>query len=295
MRPLLDRLNSGNVLVGDGAMGTMLMARGVELGTCLESISLTRPDVLVDIARAYLDAGADIIQTNTFGASPAKLAAHDLAHKTTEINRAAVLAVREAVGDHAHVSGSCGPSGRVLEPYGDADPDELYGGFHRQLTALIDAGVDVICIETMTDLAEARLAVKAAKNIAPDLPVIATMTFDPTPRGLFTVMGVSIQDAADGLREAGADILGSNCGNGIEIMIDVARQFRTCCDLPIIVQPNAGRPEMRDGTLVYNETPTFMADKTRSLLELGISIIGGCCGTTPEHIHAIRQVVNEMT
>ena len=151
----------------------------------------------------------------------------------------------------------------------------------------------MVCIETMTDLTEAVLAIQAVRSVSPALPVCATMTFDSTPRGFFTVMGVSIGQAAEGLAGAGADIIGSNCGNGIENMVKIATEFRTHTGLPIIIQSNAGLPQMSGATLVYSETPGFMADKCRELLAIGVDIIGGCCGTTPDHIAAIRSVVDE--
>ncbi len=277
-------------MVADGAMGTMLFQRGLKPGECPESLNLTAPEVLEEIAQLYFDAGADIIQANTFGASPLKLSDYGLEDKTEEINSKAVECVRKVVGDKAYIYGSCGPSGRLLKPYGDTDHDVLCRSFERQIKALIDAGVDTICIETMTDLHEATLAIKAAKSISQNMPVMATMTFDDTPRGFYTVMGVNIPDAARCLQEAGADIIGSNCGNGIENMIRIAREFKEVSNLPIIIQSNAGIPEMRDGELFYPETPEFFALKARELINIGVSIIGGCCGTTPEHIRAIRRL-----
>ncbi len=278
--------------MGDGAWGSLLMARALKPGEPPESINLTRSDVLEDIARQYLDAGAEIVTTNTFGGSPARLRQYGLDSETEAINRAAVDAVRRASAERAYVSASVGPCGHVLAPYGDANPADVAAGFERQIRALFSAGVDLICIETMTDLHEATLAVRAARTAAPGVPVAATMTFERTRRGFFTVMGVSIEQAARGLTEAGATIVGSNCGNGIEIMIDVARAFRACTDRPIAIQANAGLPEQRGSTLVYPETPDFMAEKAAALLQLGVSLIGGCCGTTPDHIRAIRRVVN---
>jgi 5-methyltetrahydrofolate--homocysteine methyltransferase len=294
MAPILERLKSGDVLVSDGAMGSLLLEQGLETGACPEALNLTRPEVLETIARDYRAAGAEIVQTNTFGASRLKLAPYDLEHSVKEINRSAVAAVRSAVGDGAYVCGSCGPSGRLLEPHGDADPAEVRDGFREQLTALIDAGVDCICVETMTDLEEAALAVSAAKEVSPAIPVLATMTFDPTPRGFFTLMGVSIEDASLGLAAAGADVVGSNCGNGIEDMVRIAGVFQAVSDLPLIIQPNAGLPEVKGDRLEYNETPAFMARRVGALLSAGVSIIGGCCGTTPAHIRAIREEVDSM-
>jgi 5-methyltetrahydrofolate--homocysteine methyltransferase len=294
MRPLLERLSDGEVLVADGAMGTMLLDRGLGIGAPPESVNLSRPEILEEIARLYLDAGADIIQTNTFGGSPLKLAMYALDDRAGEINHAAVRAVRRVVDDRALVSGSCGPSGKMLTPYGDTEPAEMYRSFRRQMEALIGADVDAICIETMTDPKEAALAIKAAKDVRAGIPVMATMTFDPTPRGYFTIMGTSIEQAAAELAEAGADVVGSNCGNGIEPMIEIARLFRACSDRPLLIQPNAGLPDTMDGRLVYSETPDFMAERAQQLIEAGVSIIGGCCGTTPEHIRSLRRMVDVL-
>jgi 5-methyltetrahydrofolate--homocysteine methyltransferase len=292
MAGLLERVKTGEILVADGAMGTMLYERGVNIHQCPERVNLTGPEILEEIARLYLEAGADIIQTNTFGASPLKLAKYSYDDRTEEIVGRAVKAVRDVVGDNAYVSGSCGPCARVLKPYGDTEPDEVYESFVRQMKAFAQAGVDVVCIETMTDISEAVLAVKAAKTISSATPVMATMTFDSTPRGFYTIMGVDVKTAAAELEKAGADLVGSNCGNGIEKMVEIAQGFRLCSRLPIIIQSNAGLPVMVKGRPVYRETPEFMADKAEGLISSGVSIIGGCCGTTPAHIAAIREVVD---
>jgi len=234
------------------------------------------------------------VQTNTFGASALNLAVYGLEGRAVDINRTAVLAVKKAVGDNAYVSGSCGPSGRMLKPYGDVDPENMYASFKLQIQALIDTGVDVICVETMSDIQEAVLAVKAAKDIKASVPVMATMTFNPTPKGFYTVMGVNIPDAAAALQTAGADIIGSNCGNGIENMILIAEGFKECTELPIVIQSNAGLPQKRGSDFIYPETPEFMAEKSRELVKIGVSIIGGCCGTTPAHIKALRSMVDSM-
>ncbi len=294
MKKLLESVKSGEILVADGAMGTMLMQRGLKPGEPPECFNLRDLDVLEEIARLYLDAGAEIIQTNTFGASPLKLSLYSLDDKTEEINRNAVLAVRKVIDDHAYISASCGPSGRLLKPFGDIEPEDVYSSFERQMDALVNAGVDIICIETMTDLTEATLAIQAAITVSQATPVVATMTFDPTPRGFYTVMGVSIADAAKGLEKAGADIIGSNCGNGIENMVRIAKEFKESSSLPLIIQSNAGIPVMKDSKTIYPETPEFMAKKARELVSSGVSIIGGCCGTTPEHIRALRKMVDSL-
>jgi 5-methyltetrahydrofolate--homocysteine methyltransferase len=291
MDAFLSRISGGEILIADGAMGSMLMARGLEAGKPPESFNLSRPEVLKEIARLYHQAGAEIIQTNTFGGSPLKLASYSLDDKTEEINRNAVRAVKEEIGEKAYISASCGPSGKILKPYGDTEPEALYDSFYRQLAVVISEGVDIICVETMTDVKEAVLAVRAARAISPDIPVMATMTFDSTTRGFFTIMGVDIPKAIGELTGAGANIVGSNCGNGIEKMILIAREFLRYTDVPVLIQSNAGLPELKNNIPVYPETPEFMARKSLELAAEGVSIIGGCCGTTPDHIRAIRNAV----
>ncbi|MFC1743775.1 homocysteine S-methyltransferase family protein [Candidatus Riflebacteria bacterium] len=291
MNPILARLANGEILVADGAMGTMLFQKGLKPGDCPELFNLTKPEILEEIAGTYLDAGADIIQTNTFGGSPAKLSGYSLEEKAVEINQAAVRSVKKAVGGRAYISGSCGPSGKILKPYGDTEPELLYDSFKIQMEALINAGVDMLCIETMIDLNEALIALRAARSISREIPVAVTMSFDKTPKGFYTMMGVSIRDAVSGLEEAGASMIGSNCGNGLQVMIEIAGEFKKLATLPVIIQSNAGLPESINDKLVYSEDPEFFAINTRELVNGGISIIGGCCGTTPEHIQAIRKVV----
>ncbi|KPJ49975.1 hypothetical protein AMJ40_04295 [candidate division TA06 bacterium DG_26] len=294
MENLLERLQKGDILVGDGAMGTILIERGLRPGEAPESLNLTRPEVAEEVSRLYLEAGAQIVQTNTFGGSPLKLSFYSLEDRTEEINRNAVLAARSAVDDRAYISASCGPSGRLLKPYGDTEPDDLYRSFRRQMRVLIDAGVDMVCVETMTDLTEATLAVKAAKDVSSSIPVAATMTFEATPRGFYTVMGVSVAEAAEGLECAGADIIGSNCGNGIENMIRIARELKEQTESLLMIQSNAGIPQFLGNRPVYPETPEFMAERAKELVSIGVSIIGGCCGTTPAHIREIRQAVDSV-
>ncbi|UCD64881.1 MAG: homocysteine S-methyltransferase family protein [Candidatus Zixiibacteriota bacterium] len=292
MPDLLERIKGGETLVADGAMGTMLFARGLKPGDCPESVNLKQPQLLEEIAAAYVRAGSDIISTNTFGASPLKLDCYGLANKTDEINAAAVRAARKAAGTSVYVAASVGPCGRLIQPYGDIPPGQVAASFERQLKALVAEGIDAVFIETMTDLTEAALAIDAARAVAPSLPVSATMTFDHTPKGFFTIMGVSVQQAAGGLARAGADIIGSNCGNGIDNMVHLAEQFAAHTDLPMIIQSNAGLPEIRDGLPIYSESPAYMAERVDDLLRAGVSIVGGCCGTTPDHIASIRKRVD---
>jgi 5-methyltetrahydrofolate--homocysteine methyltransferase len=324
MTLLLDRLRRGDILLSDGAMGTLLIERGLKPGECPELFGHEHQQDLEEITRAYLDAGADILQTNTFGASPLKLASYGLADRTEEINRAAVDVVRRVVEDEqskiqnpkskiVYVVACCGPSGQILKPYGDTDPEVIAASFERQVRILVETGVAAINFETMMDLAELVIAVRAAKAIAPSLPVMASATYeprrkrpsgsaanrsvrsdpsDPSGSSFVTIMGNTIPHVVRALEEAGADIIASNCGNGTEMMIAIARELRAHTKLPISIRPNAGLPVITGDKTTYPETPEFMAAKLPELLDAGVSIIGGCCGTTPEHIRAFRRVLD---
>ena len=294
MKKFFEKLNQEKVLVSDGAMGSLLFEKGLNPGDCPERFNLEHPEVLAEIAHAYLQAGADIIQTNTFGASPLKLSDYNLEDKTEEINQNAVKIVKQTVKSKALVSGSIGPTGKMLLPYGDIEPTAMKANYKRQISTLIESGVDLLCIETMTDLNEAVIAIQAAREISSDIPIIATMTFNVIPQGCVTIMGNGLQDVCDKLEEVGANVIGSNCGNGTKNMITIAEEFIANTQLPVIIQSNAGIPTIVDDHVVYQETPEEFADFTKILLELGVSIIGGCCGTTPEHIKSIKQAVDAI-
>jgi len=290
---LRDALNSRGILISDGAMGSALFAKGLEPGDCPDALCLSHPEWIAEISASYRAAGADIIQTNTFGASPLKLAPYGLEEKTEEINREGVRIAREAA-DGALVAGECGPCGGLLEPYGDVSVEAVCAGFKRQAAELARAGADFILFETFTDLNEALLGLRAAKEVAPDLSVWVSLTFDPTPRGFFTMMGQTPAQAAVALEAAGADGVGSNCGNGIVAMTAIAREFRAATRLSVIIQSNAGLPEERGGGLHYPESPEFFGRHAPDLLEAGVTILGGCCGTTPEHIRTLRRAADEF-
>lgn len=292
MRPFAERLASGDVLVGDGAHGTMLFEEVLKPGQCPESAILSHPELVQDIAQRYVDAGAEYIETNTFGGSTLKLGLSGLAANVETVNARAVQLARNAACDRAYVVASCGPTGKMLEPYGDTKAADVYDSFRKQLEYLLSAGVDGVFVETMIDLEEAKLAVRAAKDVSPNTPIAAMMTFDETPRGFFTIMGVSVEDAALALTDAGADAIGSNCGSGIDQMIELAEEFRRHTSKPLIFQPNAGLPKTKDGRVVYDETPAKMASRVPTLVDAGAAIVGGCCGTTPEHIRAIRTTID---
>jgi 5-methyltetrahydrofolate--homocysteine methyltransferase len=289
----LTHVRSGRVAIGDGAWGSLLIERGLRPGEPPELWTLEHPDVLASIARDYLEAGAEILTTNTFGGSPLRLSRYGLAARTEEINaRAAEVALRAADG-RAWVSASIGPTGLLLKPLGDLEPDAAHESFERQIRALVAAGVDVLCIETMTDLAEATLAIRAARAVTRNVPVIATMTFEVGLSGASpaTVMGVGVERASVALVEAGADVVGANCGRGVAEMAAVARAFSACSPVPISLRPNAGLPRHEGGRMVYSETPEQFAAAAAELLQAGVWILGGCCGTTPAHIRAVAEVV----
>jgi 5-methyltetrahydrofolate--homocysteine methyltransferase len=292
MQSLMEKLTGGGVVVGDGGWGSMILQRGLQRGHAPESINLSDPAILSEIAGLYLDAGAEIITTNTFGGTLLKLQPYGLDAQADEVNRQGVEVIRSAVGNQALVSASVGPTGKLIQPKGKTTADEVYLNFERQIRALLASGPDLLCIETMTDLEEAQLAIKAARDLSNDIPIMATMSFNQNRRGFFTIMGDSIAAVAAGLEAAGANIIGSNCGNGIEKMLEIAAEFKQNTTLPLVIQANAGLPSMQNGQTVYSETPEFMAEKAKQLLDLGVQVIGGCCGTTPEHIRALRKVVD---
>lgn len=284
---ILDKIKAGKLLFSDGALGTLLQAKGLRPGECPELWNITHSEILKEIAESYIDAGSDMITTNSFGASRIKLEPYGLAARTIEINRAAAAIYREAAGPDRHVAGSIGPTGKLLV-MGDITGDELFETFAEQAAALEKGGADVIIIETMTDADEAAIAVKAA-IAATTCTVIATMTFDAGPNDDYrTMMGVSPADMVRDLTAAGAQVIGSNCGNGIREMTGVLNAIRQAdSSVPVIIQANAGMPELVEGKTVFREAPEMMASFVPELLRQGVNIIGGCCGTTPEHIRAV--------
>jgi 5-methyltetrahydrofolate--homocysteine methyltransferase len=292
MKNLLERLAEGAVLISDGAMGTFLQAKGLAAGECPESWCISHPDVVKGIAEAYIASGADMVETNSFGGSSFKLTLYGLGDKVREFNRAAAALAREAMKDKGYVAASVGPTGHIAEEEGgDVTAAEFYEAFQQQVLALAEGGADAICVETMSSLIEAVQGVKAAKQNT-GLPVLCTFTFELGPKGFHTMMGVTPGRAAKEAVAAGADIIGANCGNGIDNMIEIARHMRAAAPhVPILIHANAGLPVVEDGRTVFKETPQYMASRVKALIGAGANIIGGCCGTTPEHIAAMAKAV----
>ena len=290
---ILEDLKLGKVLISDGAWGTLLQAKGLKPGECPEVWNIDHRNEVFEIAEAYLKAGSDIIETNSFGGSRIKLSQYGFGDRSAELNRAAASISREAAGNLKHVAGSVGPTGKMLL-MGDVSEAELYDGFCEQATALEQGGADIIIIETMSAIDEAVLAVKAASDTT-QCTVIITMTFSKDLKGeYFTMMGVSPAEMVFSMKEAGAHIVGSNCGNGIEDMIGIVKAIRAADNkIPVMIQANAGPPQFIDGKTIYRESPEMMASFIPELLKAGANIIGGCCGTTPEHIREMARVLGK--
>ena len=279
---------AGKVTLADGAWGTELDKLGCPPGFCREEWNVSRPEVVEQVPRAYVAAGSEVILTNTFGANRFVLAGHGLAERVAEFNRAGAAISKRGADGQAKVFGSIGPSGKIVMR-GEVNEDELFEAFREQAAALADGGADGLVVETMTELAEARAAVRAAKTTG--LPVVGCMTFDSGRDKTSTMMGVTPEQAAEALIDAGADIVGCNCGIGIDNYIVVAAKLRAATDRPIWVKANAGLPEIVDDKVVYRMKPEEFADKVKRLIEAGANVVGGCCGTSPAFIAAIRKAL----
>lgn len=284
------------VLVGDGAMGTQLQAAGLELGGCGEHWNVTHPDSVLAIHRGYVEAGADCLITQTFGASAINLARHGLADAVEAINRAGVEIARRAFAEgEGYVLGDIGPFGGLLKPFGTVAVDQAKAAFCQQAAALVSAGVDGIIIETQTSLEELGLAIEAAREAGASC-IIASVAFDITRNGrdARTMMGVTPEKAAEFMLASGAHVAATNCGTGVDIdwMAKILTRYRNVCDLPLMAKPNAGKPVLEGDHWVYKQSPEEMAARLETLLDAGARIVGACCGSTAAHIRLARAVVD---
>ncbi|MGV3522903.1 MAG: bifunctional homocysteine S-methyltransferase/methylenetetrahydrofolate reductase [Candidatus Sericytochromatia bacterium] len=283
--PLRKRLSAGELIVFDGGTGTMLYNHGVFINKNFEMLNLQQPELVQEIHRQYLAVGAEVIETNTFGANPVKLKAHGLADQVEQINRAGAELAREAAGEQALVAGSIGPLGLRIEPLGPTSYAEACAFFAQQVRPLIAGGVDLFVLETFTQIEELAQAVRAVRAHS-DLPILASMTVNDEGR---TLLGMPPELFTPFLNGLEVDAIGLNCSVGPKIMFDVIQQMREYTDKPLAAQPNAGHPRVYQDRTIYMCSPDYMASYARKLIKSGVQLIGGCCGTTPEHIQEIAR------
>lgn len=290
MSKFKDRLSQNRILIADGATGTTLQRAGLPPGAAPERWNLENPDAIRTLHRNYIEAGANLILTNTFGGSRPRLQMEGLGDQVHEINLAAARLACEVAGDEVVVLGDMGPTGQLMQPMGTLTYEDAVAAFAEQAAALAEGGVDAILIETMSDLNEAKAAVEGTRQVT-DLPILATMSFDTHGR---TMMGVKPVDAARELWAMGVDVVGANCGRTLSENLEAIRQIREAVpEATLMAKPNAGLPRMEGSESVYDVTPETMADYARQFADLNVKIFGGCCGSTPEHIKAAAQALNQ--
>jgi len=286
---------SKDLFLLDGAMGTQLIARGIQVGKCNDYLNVESPDVVSDIHRSYFEAGSDAVLTNTFGANKYALGRHRLAEEAAKINIAGAQIARQAGGQDKYVLGDIGPSGDFLEPLGSLKPEELKEAFAQQAKALLNGGVDGFIIETMTALDEVTVAIEAVKSVGGGVPVLASMSFDRAEDDFKTMMGVGIEAAATKIVSLGVDAIGFNCGTvSLDEYIELAEKFvlavrALSADVIVYAEPNAGKPELIEDQAVYKVSPEDFAVAAKKIHSTGVNIIGGCCGTSPAHIRATAE------
>ena len=289
MHELIETLISDGPVVTDGAWGTQMQQRGLPIGESPDGWNLSHPDVVEEIPQAYVAAGSRVVLTNTFRGNRVALEAAGLVDRVLELNQSGAAISKRAAGDQAAVFGSIGPSGKMLCT-GEISPEQLRDVFAEQARALAEGGADAIVVETMGDLSEAVLAVEAARSTG--LPVVGCMCFDSGKDLDRTMMGETPEQAAKALSDAGADVVGANCGQGIEEYIGIGRRLVQACDRPVWIKANAGTPRIVGGEIVYDITPEHFAERACELVNVGVGFVGGCCGTTPEFIAALKQKLN---
>ncbi len=277
-------------VIFDGGMGSMLIAAGLAPGERPETWNLEKPDAVAEVQRLYFEAGADVVHTNSFGASPVKLADRGLADQAARINRRAAEITRSVCPAGKLVAGDLGPTGKFLKPLGDLDPREAEESYRRQAEALLSGGADLISIETMYSLEETLAALRGVKSLG-NVWVVASLTYNRTPKGFFTMMGDGVLKAAQALEDAGADAVGSNCSLGSAEMIELTAALRAATRKPILIQPNAGKPLAVDGAVVYQQTAAEFGAAGLRIKAAGADMIGGCCGTTPDFIKELSLAV----
>ncbi len=286
--PFLDALEESVVVLLDGAVGTELYSRGFYLNQCYDALNLMTAKVVIEIHQAYARAGARVITTNTFGANRNKLSKHGFEEELHQINVMGASLARQAAGERLHVAGSVGPLGLRVEPFGPTSEREAREMFAEQMRGLLEGGVDLFVIETISDLVEMRQAIRAAQEVAPGLPVIASMTVGDDGRSLY---GTTAEVFASRLDEWGADIIGVNCSVGPRPMLETLEHMLSVTEKPISVQPNAGAPLLHDGRQIYLASAEYMAEYAKRFVQTGARLVGGCCGTTPEYIRAMRDAI----
>ena len=279
-----------SIVVADGAMGTMLYARGIFLNRCFDELNISHPKLVSEIHAAYLKAGAEVLTTNTFGANRFKLQPNGLEDRVEEINRRGALLAREVGGEHAWVAGSIGPTGAQLHPIGQVDPELVQAAFREQIRGLVDGGVDLLIFETFHSIEEVAAGLRAAAELT-SLPRVVSFSFD---RHGLTGTGAAPEDIVPFAEEHGIEVIGCNCSTGPNDLLEVVETLAGLTDLPLVVQPNAGMPREVENRLIFLATPEYMAEYARRFILAGASMVGGCCGTTPEHTKELIKYVLQL-
>ena len=282
-----------NIILFDGAMGSLLAEKGLPMGTVPEKWNLEKGEIVAEIHKSYYDAGSDVVITNTLGGTEIKLGKGGLGNKVFEVNKKAAEIVNSVKPSGKFVCGDVGPTGDFFASPDEFDEKKYSEIFREQAHGLFEGGVDVFIVETMYDLLETISAVKGIRMVDSSIPVISSMTFNSTPRGFYTMMGVSVEKYVEEMEKLDVDIIGTNCTLDSYEMIPLAEKIKELTDRPVIIQPNAGQPVVEEGKVVYRVTPDDFAGDIEDILKIGVQIVGGCCGTNPEHIKKIRKLVDK--